>query len=263
MTQSALTVDVIMPCYNSAETLTKAAYSVLRQPLLRRLIIVDDGSTDTSADIIRNLRRSYPDKIHAVFLAENKGGAYAVNAGAVASDADIIAVCDSDDTWDKGVIERGLSVIDGHISVRLPVQFDGFPSRYTTHSLWPQLCRTFSLYINSNTMVWRSAFLAAGGFPTGGHNRLFDYDIALGNALLSIGNVAVIPADNGACVRHIYHDGCFVSRAMDNVMFGIDTFTDAAQHEKENAATIQRITGSVQRLKDLLTTETVGLTVMR
>ena len=58
-------VSVVMPVYNAEKFLAEAIESILTQTFSDfELIIVDDGSTDGSAKIIQNLRRTHDNRIH-------------------------------------------------------------------------------------------------------------------------------------------------------------------------------------------------------
>jgi glycosyltransferase involved in cell wall biosynthesis len=88
-----LSVSVIIDNYNYARFLREAIDSALAQTYPHReIIVVDDGSTDDSRDIIR----SYGDKIKPIFK-ENGGQASAFNAGWRQAGGDLILFLDSDD----------------------------------------------------------------------------------------------------------------------------------------------------------------------
>lgn len=88
-------VSIIIDNYNYARYLREAIDSALNQTYSHtEVIVVDDGSTDDSREIIA----SYADKIIPV-LKENGGQASAFNAGFAVSKGDIICFLDSDDTF--------------------------------------------------------------------------------------------------------------------------------------------------------------------
>ncbi len=87
-------ISVVIPSYNRAHTLERALLSVLGQTSAAdEIIVVDDGSTDHSASVIRQ----YP----AVKLIqqENKGVSAARNTGIRVASSEWIALLDSDDEW--------------------------------------------------------------------------------------------------------------------------------------------------------------------
>jgi len=90
------TVSAVIPAYNAAETIERALNSVYAQtyPSIIEVIVVDDGSTDATAQIIR-------DKFPQVTLIqqENAGNAGARNTGVAAATGEYIAFLDADDEW--------------------------------------------------------------------------------------------------------------------------------------------------------------------
>jgi len=90
-------VSVILPVHNGERLLSEAIESILEQdyqPL--EIIIVDDGSTDSTAQIIT----SFEGDIH-YFYQSNSGPAAARNFGIHKAKGDFIAFIDSDDLWPK------------------------------------------------------------------------------------------------------------------------------------------------------------------
>jgi glycosyltransferase involved in cell wall biosynthesis len=86
-------VSIIINNYNYGRFLSEAIESALNQTYSHlEVIVVDDGSTDNSHEIIAN----YKDKIIPV-LKENGGQASAFNAGFAATNGDIICLLDADD----------------------------------------------------------------------------------------------------------------------------------------------------------------------
>lgn len=96
-------VTVIIPTYNRAVTIKRAINSVLHQTYKElELIIVDDGSTDDTVEIVH----SYQDKrIKLVCLSENCGANIARNAGIKLAKGEYIAFQDSDDEWLEDKLE--------------------------------------------------------------------------------------------------------------------------------------------------------------
>ena len=90
-------VSVILPVHNRADVLPRAIHSVLDQELREfELIVVDDGSTDGSADATGSFG---DERIKLIRLGRNRGGNVARNAGVRAASAPLIAFIDSDDRY--------------------------------------------------------------------------------------------------------------------------------------------------------------------
>lgn len=102
------TVSVVIPAYNAAGTIRAALASVERQtvrPL--EVIVVDDASTDDTADI---LRKEYA-RHTLVFLDRNRGPAGARNAGIRKARGEWLAFLDGDDAWFPWRIEEQMRVL--------------------------------------------------------------------------------------------------------------------------------------------------------
>lgn len=105
-------VSVIIPIYNAEKSLPQAIESVINQSYKNiELILVDDGSIDTSADICD--KYACQDKRIKVIHKKNAGVSAARNSGLAISTGEYIVFLDADDTLDKDILERAvLSVKD-------------------------------------------------------------------------------------------------------------------------------------------------------
>ena len=92
------TVSVVIPTYNRGRLIKRAIESVQTQtyPAIHEIIIVDDGSTDNTREVVYAVQDS---RIRYVKLEGNHGAGYARNRGAEISTGDYLAYCDSDDYW--------------------------------------------------------------------------------------------------------------------------------------------------------------------
>jgi len=89
-------VSIVMPAYNSARHIGRAIESVLRQTYETwELIIVDDGSTDDTSDVVKGFA---DDRIEYV-RTKNGGASAARNAGLDKARGEVVAFLDSDDVW--------------------------------------------------------------------------------------------------------------------------------------------------------------------
>jgi len=99
-------VSIIINNYNYGHFLREAIESALNQTYPNiEVIVVDDGSTDNSREIIAE----YEDRIIPV-LKENGGQASAFNAGFAVSRGEIICFLDSDDVWLPNKVDRVVEV---------------------------------------------------------------------------------------------------------------------------------------------------------
>jgi glycosyltransferase involved in cell wall biosynthesis len=89
--------SILTPTYNRAHTLPRVFASLAAQALPpHEWIVVDDGSTDDTRDIVRGWKADSPFPIRYVYQA-NAGKPAAYNAGVTAATGDLLAVLDSDD----------------------------------------------------------------------------------------------------------------------------------------------------------------------
>lgn len=89
-------VSIIVPVYNAEKYLEDTVNSIIKSTLKDiEIILVDDGSTDSSPQICENLRKS--DNRIVVIHQENKGLSGARNTGIDKSTGDYIGFCDADD----------------------------------------------------------------------------------------------------------------------------------------------------------------------
>ena len=106
-------VSVVLPTHDRAHLLRAAAMSVLTQTFDDlELVIVDDGSTDRTPDVVADLAASDP-RVRPVRLPVAGGAPAARNAGLAASSAPLVAYIDDDDEWLPQKLARQVAVLDG------------------------------------------------------------------------------------------------------------------------------------------------------
>ena len=89
-------LSVAIPCYNSAEYMSHAIESLLVGGEDMEIIIVNDGSTDKTADIAQKYCQMYPNSIRLI-SQENKGHGGALNTGFAAAAGKYLKPIDADD----------------------------------------------------------------------------------------------------------------------------------------------------------------------
>jgi glycosyltransferase involved in cell wall biosynthesis len=98
-------ISVIMPCFNSETYLINTVSSVFRQSYQNiELIVVDDGSTDRSSEILSELNQLHPQL--TVFYQKNKGPYPARNFALDHAKGEFIAFLDADDYWAPNCLEK-------------------------------------------------------------------------------------------------------------------------------------------------------------
>ncbi len=103
-------VSVVVPAFNAARTISHTLHSISRQTHRNlEVIVVDDGSRDETAEIVR--RHSDGDPRFRMLSKPNGGVASARNAGIKASRSEFIAFIDADDLWHPSKIAKQLDVL--------------------------------------------------------------------------------------------------------------------------------------------------------
>ena len=102
------TVSVVMPAWNAARTVSSAVRSALAQTVADlEVIVVDDGSTDATAGVVRAIEDS---RVRVVSQA-NRGLPAARNAGIAAARGAFVALLDSDDLLLPTFLEKSLQAL--------------------------------------------------------------------------------------------------------------------------------------------------------
>ena len=130
-------LTVVMPCYNERATIREIVAIVLEQPFDIELIIVDDGSTDGTRDILAELATAHPEV--RVFLQErNQGKGAALRRGFAEATGDLVLVQDADLEYDPREYNRLIKPIEeGKADVVYGSRFAGDSHRvlYFWHSV--------------------------------------------------------------------------------------------------------------------------------
>jgi glycosyltransferase involved in cell wall biosynthesis len=176
-------VSVVIPSYNRAALLPEAIETVLQQTYQHfEIIVVDDESTDNTADIAKQ----YP--IRYIFQ-KNQGVSAARNTGILASKGEYIALLDSDDRFFPGALASGLSVLSSHPECMMATGDFSFmsedgkwmrPSRkpFIKGDYYTNLLRSNFIEMTATCLFRRDVFDRIGLFnPTLGGGE--DYDLYL------------------------------------------------------------------------------------
>jgi glycosyltransferase involved in cell wall biosynthesis len=101
-------VSVVIRTYNRSAMLAEALGSVVDQTLLPdEVVVVDDGSTDDTPEIMRSFTDRFP-FIKYLKLDHNVGMALAMEAGVGVCGGDLVAFLDSDDLWEPPHLEKAV-----------------------------------------------------------------------------------------------------------------------------------------------------------
>lgn len=188
-------VSVVMPMYDRADLVKAAITSVLAQSYDNfELIVVDDGSEDGSAEVVRGI--SDP-RIRLIELDRNRGVTVARNTALNEARGEIIAYLDTDNAWDQrylaatvgafedlpdaDAIYSGAMLFRGSSTEPLAVRYGHFNRALLENKN----------YVDNNVFAHRKAFLKRLGNFDEGLRRFVDYDLVL--RATDLGRVYSVP----------------------------------------------------------------------
>ncbi len=95
------TISIILPTYNSINTIKRCLKSIFEQKSAFRMeiIIIDDNSNDGTKNFIRNIKLDHQDNIKIIENKKNMGVGYCRQKGIEQSSGSFVAFIDSDDYW--------------------------------------------------------------------------------------------------------------------------------------------------------------------
>lgn len=254
-------IDVIIPCLNAAETLSRAVQSALAQAQLGRIWLINDGSTDETGELLNQWAAQFPDKIAAIHLPQNQGVAAARNLGALLSNAEFVAFLDADDAYENGALSAAAAVFHFQpetLLVRLALKPVNLAARYAAHPNFNAAWHTMQMTCGGNVVFHRAFFLACGGFPTDELFRQFGgEDGALGIATTKITKVATLFDDAG--VLHFCRNGMHAERLLDAMLFNKQDSRITPEKLAQANAVTARIIAQISALRGGLNSRRFGI----
>lgn len=213
-------VSVIMPAYNGERFIGEAVKSILAQSLTDlELIVVDDGSTDRTREIVRAFNDP---RIRVVSLPENCGSDFAANRAIAESRGEYVARMDQDDLSHPARLQRQVDFMDRNPKVVLV----GASAEYIDDFggvLGVQRVRTDpdevgnrllfgTQFIHSSILARRGALVEVKGYTADERVKgARDYDLFL--RLSEVGKVANLP---DVLVSYRLHSQQMSSRILHN-----------------------------------------------
>lgn len=175
-------VEVVVPCYNYGRFLEGCVESIVRQPGVQTAVtIVDDRSTDDSADIAEGIVERYP-RVKLIRNETNLGAVRTFNRGLSQADSDYVVLLSADDLLAPGALVRSSALMAAWPAVGLVYgharKFSTEPSPHRglplTWSTWRgeewidlQLRRAWNIISSPEAMVRTSVQHAAGYYDPG------------------------------------------------------------------------------------------------
>ncbi|MHB1802503.1 MAG: glycosyltransferase family 2 protein [Actinomycetes bacterium] len=158
---TGVSVAVVIPAYNAQETIRECIQSVRTQTFIGdvEILVVDDGSTDDTGDVARELGCN-------VVRQANAGPAAARNRGVLMVGAPLVAFLDSDDVLLPGAIASRLSLLEGADLLITSERGHGRSPGGSRDVLdfWSTATTLGGIRSVSGWIVKRNSFLEIGGF---------------------------------------------------------------------------------------------------
>jgi glycosyltransferase involved in cell wall biosynthesis len=179
-------VTIITPAYNAEASLGAALDSALHQSMSDfELIVVDDGSTDTTAAVAESWAAR--DRRVRVIRQPNGGSAIARNTAIHAARGEFLALLDSDDLWMPDFLANQLAILfeQSHIdivsanAINLGGEFDGTPYKPVSNG-WAPLSLLELIEVEDSVCIMsvfrRRVVELTGGFtPSVRDNEDYDF----------------------------------------------------------------------------------------
>jgi len=176
---NVMRASVIVPLYNKERFVARALRSIVNQTVNDiEIIVVDDGSTDTSL-----ARASAVNDPRILLISQPNGGPGAArNRGAAEARGEVLAFLDADDEWLPHFLEHALGTLGRAGTTAAVVGYQRFPGGHSTEHLWrrrgladgvmrvtpethPDLVVALIAYMSPwSTVVRRDTFTQLGGF---------------------------------------------------------------------------------------------------
>ena len=199
-------ISVLMSVYNGAKWVEKAIKSVLDQSYENfEFIIVDDGSTDDSFNIISKIK----DERIKIYRQNNEGLAAALNNGIRYCNSPWVARIDADDIWDEKKLEKQIIYLQEHSDVVvLGTGFDLVDSSYSLiknySGLYYERFCAKNLYVfrpqpPHSSIMFKREFAEGIGAYRPDISKAEDYDLWL--RLSQLGEVRCLPESLVKIVR--------------------------------------------------------------
>ena len=153
--------------YNSENTIERALLSVITQSYKGsvEIIVVDDGSKDTSAEVVSNFIRQHPECDIKLLRQQNGGVSRARNIGLKNITGDYIALLDSDDAWFPEKLKIQIDCLETNEPIDfLGASFEGFGQKNGDLFKIEFRDLLFKNYFQPSTIIFRREVLSKIGY---------------------------------------------------------------------------------------------------
>ena len=142
-------LTVVVPCHNERSTVAELLSRVLAVPVSKEIIVIDDASTDNSADIVEAMAKKEP-AIRLIRQGKNQGKGAALRRGFDEARGEIVIVQDADLEYEPREYPLLLQpILDGDADVVYGSRFVGHPRRVMLY--WHTLGNSFLTWLSNIT----------------------------------------------------------------------------------------------------------------
>ena len=181
-------VSVIIPCFNQERYIQEAIESVINQTYKNiEIICVNDGSSDNSSKIIRNLVNKYKN-IFYFELEKNKGVVYARNMAIDSASGEYILPLDADDKIEPNYIEKAVKILDNNSNIGIvycKARMFGLKNKYWNLPSFNLNDFIYENCIFSCALFRKKDFISAGKYKENMTEGCEDWDLWL--SLIELG----------------------------------------------------------------------------
>ncbi|MBI3333489.1 MAG: glycosyltransferase family 2 protein [Candidatus Omnitrophica bacterium] len=124
------TLSVVIPVYNEAATLARVIERVQAIPVPKEILVVDDGSTDGTRELLEGLEKSRPAGMVFFFHGRNRGKGAAIRTAVAQAEGEITLIQDADLEYDPAEVQKLIGpILAGDADVVYGSRFLGGPHR--------------------------------------------------------------------------------------------------------------------------------------
>ncbi len=172
ISKQILKISVVIPTYNSEKTIKETIDSVLNQTFADfELIIINDGSQDSTLDIVSQIQ----DSRLKIFSFENAGGNVSRNRGLHQATGEFVSFLDADDIWTPDKLANQLKALQENVDAKVAYSWTDyidengdflFSGTHNTFNgdVYEKLLVNNFLENGSNPLIYRKALIELAGF---------------------------------------------------------------------------------------------------
>lgn len=108
---ASVLLSVVVPVYNEHQTIGQVIKAVLDVPLDLEVIVVDDGSSDGTVDVLKGLGPILHNRVRVLFHDQNKGKGAAIKTGLAAAKGELTVIQDADLEYDPDELSTVIAPI--------------------------------------------------------------------------------------------------------------------------------------------------------